>query len=82
MVLTPAAERGTGMLRKAEELAQKHGFFSTKQFANPANPRYHRNTTGAEILRDFANEDLDYFVSGWGELATCLYKMKAVQCTL
>jgi cysteine synthase A len=66
VVLTPAAERGTGMVRKAAELAQKHGWFLARQFQNPANPAYHRNTTGAEILQDFARRRLDYFVSGWG----------------
>jgi cysteine synthase A len=66
VILTPAAERGTGMVRKAEELAQQHGWFLARQFENPANPAYHRNTTGPEILRDFAGRRLDYFVSGWG----------------
>jgi cysteine synthase A len=66
VILTPAAERGTGMVRKAEELARKHGWFLARQFENPANPAYHRNTTGPEILRDFAGRRLDYFVSGWG----------------
>ena len=66
VVLTPAAERGSGMVRKAEELAEKHGWFLARQFENEANPAYHRNTTGPEILRDFAGRDLDYFVSGWG----------------
>ena len=66
VILTPAAERGTGMVRKAEELASKHGWFLASQFANPANPAWHRNTTAAEILRDFAGKRLDYFVSGWG----------------
>ncbi|MGH8212908.1 MAG: pyridoxal-phosphate dependent enzyme, partial [Rhodanobacteraceae bacterium] len=66
VILTPAAERGTGMVRKAEELAKKHGWFLTRQFENEANPAYHRNTTGPEILRDFAGRRLDYFVSGWG----------------
>ncbi len=66
VVLTPAAERGTGMVKKAAELARKHGWFLSSQFENPANPAYHRNTTGPEILRDFAGKRLDYFVSGWG----------------
>lgn len=66
VILTPAAERGTGMVRLAEELASKHGWFLAQQFENPANPAYHRNTTGPEILQDFANMRLDYFVSGWG----------------
>lgn len=66
VILTPAAEKGTGMVKKAEELADKHGWFLARQFENPANPAYHRNTTGPEILRDFAGKRLDYWVSGWG----------------
>ncbi|WP_058834009.1 cysteine synthase A [Luteimonas abyssi] len=66
VILTPAAERGSGMVRKAEELAEKHGWFLARQFQNPANPAYHRNTTAAEILRDFAGRRLDHFVTGWG----------------
>jgi len=66
VILTPAAERGSGMVRRARELAEEHGWFLASQFANPANPAYHRNTTAAEILRDFAGKRLDYFVSGWG----------------
>jgi cysteine synthase A len=66
VILTPAAEKGTGMVKKAEELANKHGWFLARQFENPANPAYHRNTTGPEILRDFAGKRLDYWVSGWG----------------
>jgi cysteine synthase len=64
--LTPAAERGSGMVKKATELARAHGWFLPQQFENPANPEYHRNTTGPEILRDFAGKRLDYFVSGVG----------------
>jgi len=66
VILTPAAERGSGMVRKAEELAKKHGWFLARQFENMANPAYHRNTTGPEILIDFAGKRLDAFVSGWG----------------
>jgi cysteine synthase A len=66
VLLTPAAERGTGMVRKAEELALKHGWFLARQFENLANPAYHRSTTGPEILSDFAGRRLDYFVTGWG----------------
>jgi cysteine synthase A len=66
VVLTPAAERGSGMVKRAEELAKKHGWFLPQQFENPSNPEYHRNTTGPEILRDFAGKRLDYFVSGIG----------------
>ena len=66
VILTPAAERGSGMVRRAEELAKQHGWFLARQFANPANPAYHRQTTAAEILRDFAGLRLDHFVTGWG----------------
>ena len=66
VILTPAAERGSGMVKKAEALAQKHGWFLARQFDNPANPAYHRQTTGPEILADFAGKPLDYFVTGWG----------------
>jgi cysteine synthase A len=66
VILTPAAERGTGMIRRAEELARKHGWFVARQFDNPANPAYHRSTTGPEILSDFAGRRLDFFVTGWG----------------
>lgn len=66
VILTPAAERGSGMVRKAEELAAKYGWFLPRQFENPANPAYHRSTTAAEILQDFAGRRLDAFVTGWG----------------
>ena len=66
VILTPAAERGTGMVRRAEELAAQHGWFLARQFRNPANPAYHASTTGPEILRDFAGRRLDYWVTGWG----------------
>jgi cysteine synthase A len=66
VILTPAAERGSGMVRKARELAEKNGWFLANQFDNPANPAYHRSTTGPEILRDFAGRRLDFFVTGWG----------------
>jgi cysteine synthase A len=66
VVLTPAAERATGMVRVTEALSKKHGWFMTQQFENEANPAYHRNTTGPEILSDFANRRLDFYVSGYG----------------
>jgi cysteine synthase A len=72
VVLSPAAERGTGMVKKAEELAKKHGWFFPQQFENPSNPEYHRNTTAPEILRDFAGRRLDYFVSGIGTGGTIM----------
>ncbi|HQY49138.1 MAG TPA: cysteine synthase A [Thermomonas sp.] len=70
VILTPAAARGTGMVEKAKELSEKHGWFWASQFTNPANPAYHRSTTATEILRDFAGQRLDYFVSGWGSGGT------------
>jgi cysteine synthase len=66
LILTPGAERGSGMVKKAAELAEKHGWFLARQFENLANPAYHRSTTGPEILSDFAGRRLDYFVTGWG----------------
>jgi cysteine synthase A len=66
VVLTPAADRATGMLRVTKALAEKHDWFMTEQFHNQANPDYHRNTTGPEIIRDFVGKRLDYYVSGWG----------------
>lgn len=66
VILTPAAERGTGMVKRAEELAEKYDWFLARQFENPANPEYHANTTGPEILRDFAGRRLDYWVTGYG----------------
>jgi len=66
VILTPAAERGSGMVKKAEDLARKHGWFLASQFENPANPEFHANTTAPEILKDFAGKRLDYWVTGYG----------------
>lgn len=66
VVLTPPALRATGMVRVTEALAARHGWFMTQQFENLANPAFHSNTTGPEVLRDFAARRLDYFVSGYG----------------
>src|SRR5262245_61861639 len=66
VVLTPAPRRATGMVAATEALAKRHGWFMTQPFENMANPAYHRNTTGPEILMDFANRRLDYYVSGYG----------------
>lgn len=66
VILTPAAEKGSGMVKRAEVLAKQHGWFLASQFENPANPAFHRNTTGPEILSDFAGKRLDYWVTGWG----------------
>jgi cysteine synthase A len=66
VILTPAAERASGAVRLADKLASEHGWFVARQFDNPANPAYHRQTTGPEILSDFASRRLDYWVTGWG----------------
>lgn len=66
VILTPAAERGSGMVRRTVELAERYGWFHARQFRNPANPAFHRNTTGPEILVDFMGRRLDYWVTGWG----------------
>jgi cysteine synthase A len=66
VILTPAPEGGTGMVRKANELAEKHGWFLTRQFENEANSDYHSRTTAREIIKDFAGDRLDFFVTGIG----------------
>jgi cysteine synthase A len=66
VVLTPAALKGSGMLAKAIELADTHGWFLCRQFENPANADVHARTTAGEIIRDFADQRLDYFVTGFG----------------
>jgi len=66
VVITPAAERGMGMVKKAIELAETHGWFLTRQFENEANADMHSRTTAREILADFEGEPLDYWVTGFG----------------
>ncbi len=66
VVLTPASEKGTGMVTKAEELAEKHGWFLCRQFENEANADMHSRTTAVEILEDFGDQGLDYWVTGFG----------------
>jgi cysteine synthase A len=66
VVLTPAAERASGAVRLAARLADERGWFLARQFDNQANPAFHRQTTGPEILSDFATSRLDYWVTGWG----------------
>jgi cysteine synthase A len=66
VILTPAAERGTGMVKKAVELAAANGWFMTRQFENEANAETHSRTTAREIIDDFAGERLDYWVTGFG----------------
>ena len=70
VILTPASEKGTGMLAKAVELADKHGWFLCRQFENEANPDFHSRTTAPEILRDFEGKRLDYWVTGAGTSGT------------
>jgi len=66
VVLTPASEKGTGMVKKAEELAAKNGWWQSKQFENPANAEMHAKTTAEEIIDDFSDVTLDYWVTGYG----------------
>jgi len=66
VILTPAAERGTGMVKKAVALAKQNGWFLTRQFENEANADFHSRTTAREIINDFAGERLDFWVSGFG----------------
>ncbi|MGH6727133.1 MAG: PLP-dependent cysteine synthase family protein [Pseudolabrys sp.] len=66
VILTPAAERGMGMMLKAQELAKTHGWFMTRQFENEANADMHSRTTAREIVDDFNGEKLDYWVTGFG----------------
>ena len=66
VILTPRAEKGIGMYKKAKELAEKHGWFLARQFETKANADIHARTTAAEILGDFDGQRLDYFVTGYG----------------
>ena len=66
LILTPAAMRAVGMVKMAEDLAKRHGWFLARQFENEANPDFHSRTTAQEILRDFDGEPLDYWVTGYG----------------
>jgi cysteine synthase A len=66
VILTPAAERGTGMVKKAVALAKANGWFLTRQFENEANADFHSRTTAREIIDDFAGDRLDYWVTGFG----------------
>ncbi|HWT16742.1 MAG TPA: cysteine synthase A [Patescibacteria group bacterium] len=80
VILTPAAERATGMLRIALAFAEEHGAFVAHQFENPANPAYHRNTTGPEILGDFAGRRLDWFITGYGTGGTLTGAGEVLKC--
>ena len=80
VILTPAAERGSGMVKRAAAFAEKHGAFLARQFENPANPAYHRSTTAPEILRDFAAKRLDWFVTGYGTGGTLTGVGEVLKC--
>jgi cysteine synthase A len=66
VVLTPAPLKGSGMVKKARELAEKHGWFMTRQFENESNANMHSKTTAPEILEAFEGSQLDYWVTGYG----------------
>ncbi len=66
VILTPKELKGTGMVDKVKELAEKNGWFMARQFENPANPDVHERTTAREIMAAFEGERLDYFVTGFG----------------
>src|SRR3954454_15605726 len=80
VVLTPAAERASGAVRVAEKLATERGWFLARQFENEANPAYHRQTTGPEILSDFAGHRLDYWVTGYGTGGTLTGAGQMIKC--
>lgn len=80
VILTPAGERATGAVRLAAKLAEERGWFLARQFDNEANPAYHRQTTGPEILSDFAGKRLDYWVTGWGTGGTLTGAGQVIRC--
>jgi cysteine synthase A len=80
VVLTPAAERASGAVKLAARLAEERRWFLARQFDNEANPAYHRQTTGLEILSDFANSRLDYWVTGWGTGGTLTGAGQVIKC--
>jgi len=79
VIITPKAGKGTGMVAKAKELAEKHGWFLCRQFENEANADFHYKTTGQEILNDFAGKRLDYYVLGYGTGGTFAGAGKAIK---
>ncbi|MEM9209165.1 MAG: cysteine synthase A [Pseudomonadota bacterium] len=79
VVLTPASEKGSGMMKKAEELAEAHGYFLPRQFENTANADVHYRTTAREILDDFGDEPVHAFVSGFGTGGTLLGVSRAMR---
>ena len=80
VVLTPAADRASGAVRVAEQLAAERDWFLARQFDNEANPAYHRQTTGPEILADFADRRLDYWVTGYGTGGTLTGAGQMIKC--
>jgi cysteine synthase len=80
VVLTPAAERASGAVRLAAQLAEERGWFLARQFDNEANPAYHRQTTGPEILSDFAGKRLDYWITGYGTGGTLTGAGQMIKC--
>jgi cysteine synthase A len=80
VLLTPAAERASGAVRLAARLAEERGWFLARQFDNEANPAFHRQTTGPEILSDFAGKRLDYWVMGWGTGGTLTGAGQVIRC--
>jgi cysteine synthase A len=80
VVLTPAAERASGAVLVAERLAKERGWFLARQFENEANPAYHRQTTGPEILSDFAGRRLDYWITGYGTGGTLTGAGQMIKC--
>jgi cysteine synthase A len=80
VILTPAAERASGAVRLAAQLAEERGWFLARQFDNEANPAYHRQTTGAEIVSDFAGKRLDYWVTGYGTGGTLTGAGQTIKC--
>jgi len=82
VVLTPKSGKGTGMVKKAQELAEKHGWFLCRQFENKANPAFHEVTTGPEIVNDFRGKRLDYFVLGYGTGGTYSGAGKALKAAM
>ena len=79
VIVTPKAGKGTGMVRKAEELCAKHGWFLCHQFENEANWKFHEETTGPEVLTDFDGKKLDYWVTGYGTGGTFHGAGKAIK---
>jgi cysteine synthase len=80
VILTPAVERASGAVRLAESLAKERGWFLARQFDNDANPAYHRQTTGPEILSDFAGRRLDYWITGYGTGGTLTGAGQMIKC--